>query len=325
MGNTKGLWGRIAAFFTGKSTAGKVSDNQPPKDAMGDTLATVKQAKPGLPPSIEELLKQAQTGDTMAQTRLGYCYAEGVGGVPRDEALACMWYEKAAMQGDANAQSNLALMYELGRGVKQDYAKAREWLEKAAEQGNAMAQNNLGFFYTQENTGMQDYALAHKWLEKAVANKWSPAITTLAFLYNNGLGVKKDRERALDLYRQAAEEFNDPNAQNYLAKVHYAAGEYAQAISWWETLAEEWNDPEAQYNLGWIYLKGEGVEPNYAAAIDWLYPSAEQGWPAAQYLLGCMYADGTAGVRDVATARHMLQAALDQGYEAAAEILQQLE
>ena len=325
MGNTKGLWGRIAAFFTGKSTAGKVSGKRPSKDAMGDTLATVKQAKPGFPPAIEELLKQAQAGDAMAQTRLGYCYAEGVGGVPRDEALACMWYEKAAMQGDANAQSNLALMYELGRGVKQDYAKAREWLEKAAEQGNAMAQNNLGFFYTQENTGMQDYALAHKWLEKAVANKWSPALTTLAFLYNNGLGVKKDRERALDLYRQAVEEFNDPDAQNYLAKVHYAAGEYAQAISWWETLAEEWNDPEAQCNLGWIYLKGEGVEPNHAAAIDWLYPSAEQGWPAAQYLLGCMYADGTAGVRDVTTARHMLQAALDQGYEAAAEVLQQLE
>ena len=238
MGNSKGLWGRIAALFTGKSTVGKVSGKRPSRDAMGNTLATVKQAKPGLPPSIEELLKQAQAGD-------------------------------------ANAQSNLALMYELGRGVKQDYAKAREWLEKAAEQGNAMAQNNLGFFYTQENTGMQDYALAHKWLEKAVANKWSPALTTLAFLYNNGLGVKKDRERALDLYRQAAEEFNDPDAQNYLAKIHYAAGEYTQAISWWETLAEEWNDPEAQCNLGWIYLKGEGVEPDHAAAMDWLYPSAE--------------------------------------------------
>ena len=50
MGNTKGLWGRIAALFTGKSTVGKVSDNRPSKDAMGDTLSTVKQAKPSLPP-----------------------------------------------------------------------------------------------------------------------------------------------------------------------------------------------------------------------------------------------------------------------------------
>ena len=146
MGNTKGLWGRIAAFFTGKSTAGKVSDNQPPKDAMGDTLATVKQAKPGLPPSIEELLKQAQAGDTMAQSRLGYCYAEGVGGVPRDEALACMWYEKAAMQGDANAQSNLALMYELGRGVKQDYAKARGMVGKSGGTGKCHGAKQPRFF-----------------------------------------------------------------------------------------------------------------------------------------------------------------------------------
>ena len=324
MGNAKGLWGRLTALFARKPTAEKVADIHPPKDTADTAQPTVKQVEPGSPPSAEELFKQAQAGDAVAQTHLGYCYAEGEGGVPRDEALACVWYEKAAMQGDTNAQSNLALMYELGRGVKQDYAKAREWLEKAAEQGNAMAQNNLGFFYTQENTGMQDYTLARKWLEKAVANKWSLALTCLAFLYNNGLGVEKNRERALDLYRQAAE-FNDPDAQNYLAKVHYAAGEYEHAMSWWENLAEEWNDPEAQCNLGWIYLKGEGVEPDHAAAMDWLYSSAEQGWPAAQYLLGCMYADGTAGVRDVAIARHMLQAALDQGYEAAAKILQQLE
>lgn len=48
-----------------------------------------------------------------------------------------------AEQGNAQAQCNLALMYENGRGVTKDYAKAVEWYTKAAEQGYAEAKNNL--------------------------------------------------------------------------------------------------------------------------------------------------------------------------------------
>ena len=44
------------------------------------------------------------------------------------------WYEKAAVQGDADAQYNLGALYENGQGITQDYDKARTWYEKVAAQ-----------------------------------------------------------------------------------------------------------------------------------------------------------------------------------------------
>ena len=64
--------------------------------------------------------------------------------MPQDYAKAREWYEKAADKGDADAMSNLGLLYGNGQGVAQDYAKAREWYEKAADKGDASAMFSLG-------------------------------------------------------------------------------------------------------------------------------------------------------------------------------------
>ena len=57
------------------------------------------------------------------------------------------WYRLAAEQGDADAQSNLGVMYDSGHGVPQDYAEAVRWYRRAAEQGDASAQFDLGRMY----------------------------------------------------------------------------------------------------------------------------------------------------------------------------------
>ena len=57
-------------------------------------------------------------------------------------------YEKAAEQGNADAQFNLGFMYQDGRGLKQSDEKAVEWYEKAAKQGDADAQYYLGLLYS---------------------------------------------------------------------------------------------------------------------------------------------------------------------------------
>jgi TPR repeat protein len=44
-----------------------------------------------------------------------------------------------ADQGNAQAQSNLGVLYFKGHGVLQDYAMARQWFEKAAAQGHVAA------------------------------------------------------------------------------------------------------------------------------------------------------------------------------------------
>ena len=81
---------------------------------------------------------------------------------------AAKWLRKAAEQGDADAQYNLGVCYDNGRGVPQDYAEAVKWYRKAAEQGDADAQYNLGVCYIFGRGVKRDCEEAEKWFIKAV-------------------------------------------------------------------------------------------------------------------------------------------------------------
>lgn len=52
------------------------------------------------------------------------------------------WYTKAAEQGDADAQFNLAVMYDNGLGVLQDNVYAHVWLNIASSNGSETAGKN---------------------------------------------------------------------------------------------------------------------------------------------------------------------------------------
>ena len=65
-------------------------------------------------------------------------------GVPEDDAEAVVWFRKAAEQGYARAQFNLALGYDLAKGVPEDDAEAVLWYRKAADQGHAPARPTWG-------------------------------------------------------------------------------------------------------------------------------------------------------------------------------------
>ncbi len=58
-------------------------------------------------------------------------------------------------------------MYDKGEGVAQDYAAAVQWYRKAAEQGSARAQNNLAFMYSNGLGVAQDLVQAHMWFNLA--------------------------------------------------------------------------------------------------------------------------------------------------------------
>ena len=55
--------------------------------------------------------------------------------VRKDYLTAFSKYKSAAAKNNANAQYNLGVMYNNGRGVKQDYAEAVRWYKLAAAQG----------------------------------------------------------------------------------------------------------------------------------------------------------------------------------------------
>ena len=71
--------------------------------------------------------------------------------------------QKAAEQGDADAQYRLAVMYKTGRDVPQDHHKSMKWFLKAAEQGNYSAQFNVGVGYLSGRGVPKDGHKAVEW------------------------------------------------------------------------------------------------------------------------------------------------------------------
>jgi TPR repeat protein len=64
-------------------------------------------------------------------------------GMERNFNEAAKWFQRAAEQGDAKAQSNLGAMYVDGQGVEKDQAKAYQWLTLASEKGELTATKTL--------------------------------------------------------------------------------------------------------------------------------------------------------------------------------------
>lgn len=91
-------------------------------------------------------------------------------------------YQKAADQGNADAQVNLGLLYEKGKGVPKDLRKAAELSQRAADQGSAYAQFDLGVLYEKGEMWPKDLGKAREFYQKAADQGYRPAITKLQAL-----------------------------------------------------------------------------------------------------------------------------------------------
>jgi uncharacterized protein len=85
------------------------------------------------PAAAEEFRKAADQGHAEAQSDLAVMYRDGQG-VLKDYGQAVLWFRKAADQRFAAAQNNLGAKYEVGQGVPKDVQQAVFWYRKAAEQ-----------------------------------------------------------------------------------------------------------------------------------------------------------------------------------------------
>jgi hypothetical protein len=96
------------------------------------------------PQSLRELLSAAGGGDSSAQLLLGALYGVGATDPPveRNIAESMKWYRRAAEQGVAAAQHNLAELYANGEGVPKNDAEAYFWWNLAAAQGHEKAKTS---------------------------------------------------------------------------------------------------------------------------------------------------------------------------------------
>jgi localization factor PodJL len=101
----------------------------------------------------------------------------------------------------------------------------------------------------------------------------------LGGLYEKGIGVKKDLNKARELYIAAANR-GSAKAMHNLA-VLYADGfdgkpDYAAAIQWFRKAGAR-GVPDSQYNLGVLYARGIGVEANFGESSRWFALAAQSG------------------------------------------------
>jgi TPR repeat protein len=165
-------------------------------------------------------------------------------GVEQSDQESLVWLRKAAENGVAKAQFNLATMLDSGRGGKVDQEQAVVWFQKSAEQGIPEAQVTIGersFFG--EKGCQQDYATAYKWLEPLARQGRPDAQNLVGFMLENGFGVAANPSAAVAMYRKAAER----------------------------------GFAKAQTNLGLAFASGTGVQRDVVQALVWLQLASDQG------------------------------------------------
>jgi TPR repeat protein len=127
--------------------------------------------------NIAALHAAAEKGDAKAQNDLGNWYSWGTyWGVQNNYQKSVNWYRKAAEQGLAEAQYNLAGMYLEGQGVLKNNQEAIKWYRKAAEQGFIGAQFAVGAMYEDGQGVQQNYEEAAKWYRKVAEHKNTDAM-----------------------------------------------------------------------------------------------------------------------------------------------------
>ncbi len=117
------------------------------------------------------------------------------------------WMKIAAENNHVSAQFMLGLFYKCGIGTEADHAKAFYWLNLAAENDYEQAYSHIGRYYRDGRIVAKNYQTALVWFEKAITSKdtnvRSEALFDYGIMFLEGLGVKKNRNKAIDFLTES--------------------------------------------------------------------------------------------------------------------------
>ncbi len=239
--------------------------------------------------------------------------------------------QEKAQQGDIEAQYELGLMYQGGRGVSQNDTRAMAWLQKAAEAGHDKAQYALALLLRKNEAG-GDLPVSLRWQEQAAQKGNTEAQYGLGLMYANGQYVPQDQERARFWYGQAASRghlaarlaLGNMQLQAAPSRSNISPTHPVAPASYTQTEQPAWQSldlaKDASETAG-VSIK-PAVEKLTAQAPDMSHLSAKQlrqaafqGDVYAQFTLGIMYEDGTGELRrDLSQAATWYLKAARQGY-----------
>jgi TPR repeat protein len=184
-----------------------------------------KAAKQGHWRALARLTNLAKQGIAIAQFFVGENHIAGFAD-NRDDRKAQIWFERAALQGLAEAQVQLGRTYLppssaggavtdffvrlFGKlhGVKRDVALAMHWFQAAADRGSADGRFQLGLLHLLGHYVEQDVEAGFRLMEEAAAMGLGHAQIPLAVIYSEGEYGDPDPKRATHWFNQAANQID---------------------------------------------------------------------------------------------------------------------
>jgi TPR repeat protein len=159
--------------------------------------------KPDVAGGKRKLRQAAQRGSSLAQNYMGEVYEYGLHDATMNLEEAFHWYKKATVQGHAEANYSLGLMFEEGRGTEVNNQEAERCFRAAAEGGSGNGMVALARSIREGRSKPVDPDEAITLLEKAMALDCGWAFMLMSQVVQSG-DLKNTGYDALKLMEEAA-------------------------------------------------------------------------------------------------------------------------
>ncbi|KAB8230034.1 ubiquitin ligase complex subunit HRD3 [Aspergillus alliaceus] len=276
------------------------------------------------------------TGNSTAQYMLGFMYATGVGdGVERDQAKALLYHTFAAEGGDTRSEMTLAYRNHAGIGMPKNCDHATYYYKKVADKA-------IQYFRSGPPGGHNMIRESYRWADEEGG------------VYGEGASVSSSGPNALRDASHSSTEASLEDVLEYLdlmsrkgelkatfslGKMHYEGSRglprnFRKAMKYFKQITKRyWNKDgsvnpnhplgieklasKAAGHIGLMYLRGEGVEQNFATAIIWFKRGVTNGDALCQHQMGLVYLHGYGVQQDAFKAASYFKAASEQDFPAA--------
>ncbi|QKF91640.1 tetratricopeptide repeat protein [Campylobacter sp. CCUG 57310] len=197
--------------------------------------------------------------------------------------------ERKCDKNDAKACLKLALNLEMNE-INEE--RILTLLKKSCALDNAQGCSYAGVVYSLKST--PDHAKASFYMHKACDMNLGDGCWNLGYLYSYGLGVKKDENRAFELYKRSCE-------------LRYGVGCEALALAYKDkkdeanyfkylNLACQNGHVDSCSNIGYMYERGSGAQFNLLEAMKFYDMACKGEDQLACYALGYIYEKGAEGI-----------------------------
>ncbi|PIN22874.1 Extracellular protein SEL-1 [Handroanthus impetiginosus] len=262
-----------------------------------------------------EIEAAAELGQPHGQSVMGFLYGMGIGR-ERNEGKAFLYHYFAAQGG--NMQSKMALAYTYNR--QEMHEKAVKLYAELAEVAvnsfliskdspviepiriHSGAEENKEALRKSRGEEDEDFQILEYQAQKGNAG----AMYRIGIFYYFGLrGVRRDHAKALRWFSKAVEK-GEPRGAG-------VERNYTKALEWL-TLASRQQLYSAYNGMGYLYVKGYGVEKkNYTKAKEYFEKAVENEELGGVYNLGVMYLKGLGVKRDLKIAANNFALAANAG------------